>query len=78
MIGANETNSSDMTDFEENYESQARKVDVLALAGTTFIFDLTYSAFKTRIASPILWSDVKFLEDDDNSFQLYLLTENPL
>ena len=69
--------SADKTDFETNYKSQAVKVDEVILAETTYLNDLSYSAFKAKVALPLAWSDVKYVEDNVK-YVLNLLSDNPI
>ena len=66
-------NDSNKSDFETNYKSQAVKVASLTVAETTYILDVDYSTFKSKIASPIVWSDIRYT-DTNSSYKLYLVT----
>jgi len=64
VIGINVVqNDLDKTDFETNYKSQAVLVGEIFLAETTFVLEITYASFKSKIDGVnILWSDVKYQE----------------
>ena len=70
------TNSADKTDWETNFKSQALLINKIEIAETVFIVDKTFTQFKALIASPVLWSDVKYVES--GRYNIYLLSENPL
>ncbi len=74
VINESASNDTDRTDFENNYKGTASSVTSVIISETTFETELSYSAFKTKIALPILWSDVKYVEDD-RKYSLNLLSE---
>ena len=73
VLGLSASNDADRTDFENNYKSTAAKTDAIIIAETTFISELSFVSFKAKIIVPILWSDVKYL-DDSEKYQLNLLS----
>lgn len=68
---------ADKTDFEMNFKSQAIPTSDVIIAETTFVTELTYAQFKTKIVLPILWSDVKYI-DGTLQYVLNLSSEIPL
>ena len=54
---------AEKNDFETNFKAMATPVSGVVIAETTFVTDLSYANFKAKIVSPILWSDVKYIED---------------
>ena len=76
VLGLPVSNDADRVDFETNFKATALKVDRLELNETTFIVEKSYTDFKALIVSPILWSDVKYIESD--KYELNLLSANPL
>jgi len=77
VIGADPNNDANKADFVNNYKSIAQKIDSIIVAETSFEIDMLYADFKAKIISPITWADVKYIEDN-NSYTLYLASENPL
>jgi len=68
------TNAADKIDFETNYKSQSVVVNETVLAETTFVSEISYSAFKAKVT---LWSNVKYIEDTVK-YIINLISENPL
>lgn len=69
--------ASDRTDFETNFKAQTIPVGDVIIAETTFVADLTYIQFKAKIVSPVLWSDVKYI-DGTLQYILHVASQNPL
>jgi hypothetical protein len=79
VIGANAVQeAANTTDFETNYKSQATEIDDLVPGATMFDIVVSYADFKALITSPITWADVKFADEDDKVYDLYLLSSSPL
>jgi hypothetical protein len=79
VIGANNSQeATNTTDFETNYKSQATEVEDISPGATMFDIVKTYTEFKALISSPITWADVKYADEDDRVYDLYLLTSEPL
>jgi len=72
VINKPASNDADRTDFETNFKATALKVDNVLISETTFVLELTYAQFKAKIIAPILWSDVKHIEDE--AYRLNLLS----
>ncbi len=71
-------NDADKTDFETNFKSQAKQVDSLIIAETTFEVNKTYAQFKAIIDGvTIAWADVKYTETE-GGYRLYLLRDTLL
>lgn len=70
-------NNLDKADFETNYKSSVYLISKISILETTVEIDKTYTQFKALIVNPILWSDVKMVEET-NHYDLYLLSANPL
>lgn len=71
-------NNADKTDFETNFKSQAKQVDSLIIAETTFEVNKTYAQFKAIIDGvTITWADVKYTETE-GGYRLYLLRDTLL
>ena len=77
VVGAPASSASDKSDFEINYKASTYPITDIQIAETSMEVEKTYSQFKALVASPILWTDVKRI-DDTNHYDLYLLSENPL
>ena len=71
-------NDADKADFETNFKSQAKQVDSLIIAETTFEVNKTYAQFKVVIDGvTITWADVKYTETE-GGYRLYLLRDTLL
>ena len=70
-------NNSDRSDFEANFKSSAIKISGIFLGQTVFITELSYADFKAKIASPITWGEVRYV-DGNSSYMLNILSDNPL
>lgn len=71
-------NNADKVDFETNFKSQAKNIDSLIIAETTFEVNKTYAQFKAIIDGvTITWADVKYTETD-GGYRLYLLRDTLL
>ena len=71
-------NNTDKTDFETNFKAQAKQVDSLIIAETTFEVNKTYAQFKAIIDGvTITWADVKYTETE-GGYRLYLLRDTLL
>jgi hypothetical protein len=71
-------NAGDRTDFEDaSKKGEALSVTKIDVSETTFELDLTYTSFKAFVVSPILWSDVKYVESPAY-YDLLLASENEL
>ena len=68
------THSADEIDFETNYKNQSTVVNEIVSTETTYISELSYSDFKTKVT---LWSDVKYIEDNVK-YLLNLISTTPL
>lgn len=71
------SNATDTTDFVNNYKATAVKVDSIAVQETTFVTELTYTAFKAEVAQHTVWSSVKYVQDA-KSYTLYLISDSSL
>jgi len=69
-------NNVNRSDFETNHKPSAIEINQIFLSETTFQIDLSYTDFSAKVVSPILWSDVKYI--DNNHYELILLTDNLL
>jgi len=67
-------NDADKSDFETNYKASTVLVDEVIIAETTFLTELTYAAFKSKVA---LWSDVKRIENA-KKYILHILSSTSL
>ena len=72
-----ENNTEDLADFEDNHKADAMEITELVLAETVFSTDKSYSEFDALITGGILWSDVKYIEDEI-FYELSLLSDTPL
>ena len=71
-------NDADKTDFETNFKTQAKQVDSLIIAETTFEVNKTYAQFKAIVDGvTITWADVKYTETE-GGYRLYLLRDTLL
>lgn len=70
-------NSTNLTEYQTNHQSDTVKVNTVQLAETTFATDISYTDFDTLVASPYDWTDVKEVTLK-NRYELYLLTSEPL
>lgn len=79
VIGIDVTqNNVDKLDFETNFKSQAKKIDSLIIAETTFEVEKTYTELKGLVdGTTITWADIKFVETDEG-YRLYLLRDTLL
>lgn len=64
-------NNADKADFEDNHKASAIVVDSVDIAETTFTIQDDYTTFSGRITTPIVWSDVKYIEEQGR-YVLYL------
>lgn len=71
-------NDVDKADFESNFKSQAKNIDSLIIAETTFEVNKTYAEFKAIVDGvTITWADVKYTETE-GGYRLYLLRDTLL
>lgn len=71
-------NDSAKADFETNYKLQAKKVESLIIAETTFEVEKTYEQLKALIDGvTITWADIKYTETE-GGYRLYLLRDTML
>lgn len=79
VIGIDVTqNNTDKVDFETNFKSQAKKIDSLIIAETTFEVEKKYTELKGLIdGTTITWADIKYIETDEG-YRLYLLRDTLL
>ena len=71
-------NNADKSDFESNFKSQAKNIDSLIIAETTFEINKTYAEFKAIVDGvTITWADVKYTETE-GGYRLYLLRDTLL
>jgi len=78
VLGLNiSQNNTDKTDFETNYKNTAIAVSNVVISETTFLTELSYATFKTKVVTPILWSDVKYT-DDGLRYVLHISSSIPL
>jgi hypothetical protein len=78
VIGVNVSqNNTDKADFENNHKAGATEIDEILIEETSFIFNLTYSQFEGKVATPLTWADVKFI-DNASRYELHLVSETPL
>jgi hypothetical protein len=71
-------NTVDLADFEGNHKAYCQMIDEVVLAGVTFSTWEIYTAFDGYVdGSVIVWADVKCIETD-KTYELNLLTNNPL
>ena len=74
----NNSHAADIADFEASYKAQATRVNEMVLAETTFVVDLSYSAFKEKVDGiTVTWADIKYTEDGAK-YWLNVLTSNPI
>lgn len=76
VVGAPASNTADLADFETN-KASTYLISEITVAETSATVEKNYAQFKALIVSPILWADVKRIETN-NTYELYLLSENPL
>lgn len=78
VVGLDVTqNNSDLADYENNYQDDTVKISGVTVAETTFDIDYDYTTFKSKIASPLAWTDVKEVSTP-NRYVLYVVTSEPL
>jgi len=77
VIGVPASNSTDLTDYENNRQADTIKVDNYDLAETTFTIDKSYSDFSNLISTPFDWTDVREVTGI-NRYELLLITTSPL
>lgn len=78
VVGLDVTqNNSDLSDYTTNYQVSTVKVDGVTIASTTFDIGLSYTNFKTKIASPITWADVREITYPDR-YELVLVSSVPI
>ena len=71
-------NDADKTDFESNFKSQAKNIDTLIIAETTFEVNKTYAEFKSIVDGvTVTWADVKYTETE-GGYRLYILRDTLL
>jgi hypothetical protein len=70
-------NTTDNSDFVANRKASAVKVDEMVLSETTFVTDLSYSAFKTLVTNNTTWASVKYITGT-KSYQMFLISSSPL
>lgn len=70
-------NSTNLTEYQNNHQSDTIKISSVQIAETTFASDIDYDDFDTLVASPYDWTDVKELTHN-NRYELYLVTSEPL
>lgn len=72
------TEAANKADFDTNYKAQTVKITDIISGATTFDIVKTYAQFKALIDGVnILWTDVKFA-NEDKFYDIYLLTNEPL
>ena len=69
-------NLTQQTDFETNQKANCVLVSAIEITDNAFEIVIDYPTLKTKVISPILWSDVKYIEN--NTYTIYLLSENIL
>lgn len=69
--------ASDKTDFETNFKSTAIPISNFEEGESLFQTEKSYADFKTLIASPITWADVRY-QTNSKFYHLLLLSDNPL
>ena len=69
--------AANLLDFETNYETQSVPVTEMVVAETTFIIDLNYTNFKSKIVAPILWNDTKYVDGTLQHF-IFISSNSPL
>ena len=62
-------NALHKTNFETNYKATATKITGITIAETSFETEMDYDNFKALVATPVIWADVKYVED----YQKYIL-----
>lgn len=78
VINPDPNNEANMTDFEANYKGTAMAITGMDILDTTFISDILYSVFKTKIDGVIItWANVKYIENDI-CYIINLINPNPL
>lgn len=70
-------NTADNADFVANRKATAVKVDELVISETTFVTDMTYTAFKTLVTNNTTWASVKYVTGT-KSYSMYLISSSPL
>jgi hypothetical protein len=65
------------SNFETNYKSSTIEVSEVEIIDTTFIIELFYDDFKSKVTGDITWADVKYI-DAGKKYKLYLLSESPI
>lgn len=70
-------NTADNTDFVNNRKASAVKVDDMVLSETTFVTDLSYTAFKTLVTNNTTWASVKYIFGP-KAYQMFLISSSPL
>lgn len=70
-------NTTDNTDFVNNNKASAVKVDAVEVAETTFVTELSYSAFKTLVTNNTTWASVKYIQGP-RAYQMFLVSSSPL
>lgn len=77
VSGVPTDNAVHKSDYETNYQSITGKVDDVSIATTTFLFEKDYHDFKTLVADPITWADVKEVIRN-NRYLLYIISNTEL
>jgi len=65
-------NTADRIDFETNHKGESLAINNLVISETAFEVDKSYIDFVSLIISPILWSDVKYIETQE-TYKIYLV-----
>jgi hypothetical protein len=72
-----DNNTANTADFVNNHKASAVEVSSVVMQETAFVLDITFEEFDALVASPILWSDVKYTVSD-NAYTLHLVSETSL
>ena len=78
VVGVNPTTeATNTTDFETNYKASCLNISELDISDKSVVIEKTYTDFKTLVATPIDWTDVK-LKTEGNHYDLYLISAEQL
>lgn len=69
--------TTEVADFENNYQSSASSIGDIHIDQTIFIVEMSWDNFKNLISTPITWGDVKYIDRGDD-YMLYLVSEDEL
>lgn len=70
-------NAADNSDFVANRKASAVKVDEVAINETTFVTELSYTAFSTLVTNNTTWASVKYIAGP-KAYQMFLISSSPL